>query len=184
MLSFPTEISDIFHACYTDLFNKYVPSHSLKGKNHSTTADSNTGMKSWRDVCVDLKNAFYSQFKLCSWCKKIFFWAWSVRIQNCLECNISYSSVAHLAAVIFFSCSCISYNAKKYHLLKYLLPQFPVTTLQVVFCGCVSAQLSYLWEATRHLVDPTCHLDFQPPGGNWPSPCYSSDHLRHQSLKL
>ena len=32
MLSFPTEISDIFHACYTDLFNKYVPSHSSKGK--------------------------------------------------------------------------------------------------------------------------------------------------------
>ena len=73
MLSFPAEISDIFHACYTDLFNKYVPSHSSKGKNHSTTADSNTGMKSWRDVCVDLKNAFFSQFKLCSWCKKYFF---------------------------------------------------------------------------------------------------------------
>ena len=35
MLSFPTEISDIFHACYTDLFNKYVPFHSSSQENNS-----------------------------------------------------------------------------------------------------------------------------------------------------
>ena len=76
MLSFPTEISDIFHACYTDLFNKYVPSHASKGKNHSATADSNTGSKSWRAVRVHLKNGFFSQFKFVRWCKKILFWHW------------------------------------------------------------------------------------------------------------
>ena len=68
MLSFPTEISDIFHACYTDLFNKYVPSHSFKGKNHSTTADSNI----YRDVWVDLKDASYSRFKFSVGAKRLF----------------------------------------------------------------------------------------------------------------
>lgn len=83
--------------------------------------------------------------------------------------------------------SCISYNAEKCHSPVSTLPSTPIPSDYSSGSfprGCVSAQLSYLWEATRHLVDPTCHLDFQPPGGNWPSPCYSSDHLRHQSLKL
>ena len=129
MLSFPTEISDIFHACYTDLFNKYVPSHSSKGKNHSATADSNTGSKSWRAVRVHLKNDFFSQFKFVRWCKKILFWHWVWESRTVLGAKLLWPT---WLSMIFFTSSCISCNAEKYHLPQYLLPQFPVTALQVV----------------------------------------------------
>ena len=49
--------------------------------------------------------------------------------QNCRRCK---TSVANLATMIFFTRSCISYMAEKYHLPQYLLTQFPVTALQVV----------------------------------------------------
>ena len=109
------------------------------------------------------------------------FWAWSVRVQNCLECK---TSVAHLAAMIFLALA--AYHIMQRNTTRHdtFYPNSQWLLFRWFPRGCVSAQLSYLWEATRHLVDPTCHLDFQPPGGNWPSPCYSSDHLRHQSLKL
>ena len=67
-----------------------------------------------------------------SFCAK-FFWGG-------MECkNIELSGVQYLLLLNgppgcydILTRSCISYNAEKYHLSEYLLPQFPVTIIQVV----------------------------------------------------